>query len=122
MRRRAALPSMLRRPRGAAPVAAALLLRRCHPRHHTAHTHATHTSSPTTSPHPNLPVPSLSRSPPLPLPPRQFFFYWLIMLLNLSVFLAFGMLAVHLTPQLEAANALAGTCFALYNLFCGFMK
>lgn len=42
--------------------------------------------------------------------------------LNLSVFLAFGMLVVHVTPVLEAANALAGTFFAMFNLLCGFMK
>ncbi|KAI3429335.1 hypothetical protein D9Q98_005430 [Chlorella vulgaris] len=52
----------------------------------------------------------------------KFFFYFLIMLLNLMSFTAFGMLVVHATPQLEAANALAGTIFALYNLFCGFIK
>jgi ABC-type multidrug transport system permease subunit len=52
----------------------------------------------------------------------QFFFFFLIQLLNLSVFLAFGMLVVHVTPALEAANALAGTFFALFNLMCGFMK
>jgi ABC-type multidrug transport system permease subunit len=66
--------------------------------------------------------PSLLLAGPLASHPLQFFFYFLIMLLNLMSFTAFGMLVVHATPQLEAANALAGTIFALYNLFCGFIK
>lgn len=33
-----------------------------------------------------------------------------------------GMAAVHLTPNLEASNAMAGFTFALVNVFCGFLR
>ncbi len=33
-----------------------------------------------------------------------------------------GMATVHLTPNLEASNAMAGFFFALVNVFCGFLR
>lgn len=37
-------------------------------------------------------------------------------------FVAFGMLWVHLTPNLQLANAAVGFSFTLLNLFCGYLK
>ncbi|KAL4420059.1 hypothetical protein ABPG77_007498, partial [Micractinium sp. CCAP 211/92] len=52
----------------------------------------------------------------------KFFWFAMQIFLNLSVFVAFGMLCVHVTPNLMLANALAGMLFGLFNLMCGFIK
>ncbi|KAL4428984.1 hypothetical protein ABPG77_006023, partial [Micractinium sp. CCAP 211/92] len=52
----------------------------------------------------------------------KFFWFTMQIFLNLSVFVAFGMLCVHATPNLQLANAMAGMLFGLFNLMCGFMK
>ncbi|KAL4440309.1 hypothetical protein ABPG75_003310 [Micractinium tetrahymenae] len=52
----------------------------------------------------------------------KFFWFTMQIFLNLAVFLAFGMLCVHATPNLQLANATAGMFFALFNLICGFLR
>ncbi|PRW60703.1 Pleiotropic drug resistance 1 [Chlorella sorokiniana] len=52
----------------------------------------------------------------------KFFLFWLFLILALFQFLFLGMAAVHLTPNLEASNAMAGFSFALVNVFCGFLR
>jgi ABC-type multidrug transport system permease subunit len=52
----------------------------------------------------------------------KFFWYFLMTLLILFTFISFGMMSVHITPNLEISNAFSAFAFSIINLMCGFMK